>query len=104
MNLVEKVLRSQEFNKREKQIIVSKLNEGEEVNKITRVPVESSNLASVGYSGVDEVLEVEFQGGSVYRYSEVPVEVYEELMNADSHGSYFHYNVKEAGYDYYKVK
>ena len=38
-----------------------------------RIPVSSSNLASVGYEG--GILEIEFKSGSVYQYSGVPVYV-----------------------------
>jgi len=52
-----------------------------------RIPVSSSNLASVGYE--EGVLEVAFKSGSVYQYSGVPESVYKALMSAPSHGKYF---------------
>ena len=54
-----------------------------------RIPVSSSNLASVGYELEQQTLEVEFVGGSVYQYFNVPEQVYRGLMSAGSHGSYF---------------
>ena len=60
-----------------------------------RTPVQSSNLASVGYDEFQELLEVEFLNGRIYRYFGVPEEVYEKLMNADSHGSYFHKAIRD---------
>lgn len=45
-----------------------------------RIPVSSSNLASVGYQ--DGILEVAFKSGSVYQYTGVPESVYEALMSA----------------------
>lgn len=60
-----------------------------------RDPVTSSNLCSVGYDEGEMVLEIEFIGGSVYRYSGVPQSVYIGLMGASSAGSYFHRNVKD---------
>lgn len=68
-----------------------------------RQPVTSSNLASIGYDAENEILEVEFNHGGVYQYFGVPENVYEELMNADSHGQYFDRNIKKAGYRYSKV-
>mgnify|MGYP000698831626 CR=1 FL=1 len=59
-----------------------------------RTPVSSSNLASLGYDPNERILEIEFNDGSVYRYYAVPKSVYEGLMNASSHGKYFHSNVK----------
>lgn len=68
-----------------------------------RQSVESSNLASVGYDAENEILEVEFKHGGVYQYFDVPENVYEELMNASSHGQYFDRNVKKAGYEFKKM-
>ena len=51
---------------------------------IDRQSVRSSSLASVGYSEDARTLEVEFRGDRVYRYSNVPAGVYEELMRDSS--------------------
>ena len=67
-----------------------------------RKQVESSNLASIGYDVNSEILEVEFKHGGVYQYSDVPEKVYEELMNADSHGVYFSANIRNE-YEYKKL-
>jgi hypothetical protein len=48
-------------------------------------------------------LEIEFHDGGVYRYSNVPVHVYEGLLRASSKGSYFHDRIKER-YRYRKVR
>jgi hypothetical protein len=60
-----------------------------------RTPVSSSNLSSVGYDQQDRILEIEFNDGGIYQYHDVPPSIYEELMNASSHGSYFHSNIRE---------
>jgi ATP-dependent DNA helicase RecG len=67
-----------------------------------RQSVESSNLASVGYDAENEIIEVEFKHGGVYQYFDVPENVYEELMNADSHGRYFVHNIKD-DYEFEKM-
>lgn len=67
-----------------------------------RQSVESSNLASVGYDAENEILEVEFKHGGVYQYFDVPEHVYDELMNASSHGVYFSANIRN-DYDYQKM-
>lgn len=67
-----------------------------------RQSVESSNLASVGYDAENEILEVQFKHGGVYQYFDVPENVYEELMNADSHGVYFSDNIRN-DYEYQKM-
>jgi len=56
---------------------------------IARTSVDSSSLASVGYSSDDCTMVIEFSNGSVYRYSAVSRQVYEEIMRADSKGAYF---------------
>jgi hypothetical protein len=53
-----------------------------------RIPVESSMLRSVGFDAESETLELEFVKGDVWQYFGVPLEVYQHLMRADSHGSY----------------
>lgn len=67
-----------------------------------RQSVESSNIASIGYDAENEILEIEFNHGGVYQYIDVPENVYEELMNADSHGRYFVHNIKD-DYEFQKM-
>lgn len=59
-----------------------------------RQSVRSSNLASIGYDVNNKILEIEFHNGGVYQYSNVPFDVYEELMDARSHGTYFSANIR----------
>lgn len=59
-----------------------------------RTTVSSSNINSIGYEAETQTLEIEFMRGSVYQYSDVPVEEYEAIMNADSKGKYFNANIK----------
>lgn len=68
-----------------------------------RQKVQSSNLASIGYDEENQLLEIEFNHGGVYEYFDVPNDVYEELMNASSHGKYFISEIKDS-YDYNKIR
>ncbi len=68
-----------------------------------RLPVQSRNLASVGYDPDTLTLEIEFHNSGVYQYFGVPQEIYEGLMNAGSKGSYFHQSIKKVGYSYSKI-
>lgn len=70
---------------------------------MNRTPVSSSNLAEVGYNPDKEILEIKFEDGGVYRYFNVPMEVYESLMSAKSHGSFFHSNIRGI-YDYKQIR
>jgi hypothetical protein len=61
---------------------------------MTRTTVTSSNITSIGYESENRILEIEFRGGRVYQYSEVPQSVYLSLMAAESHGRFFWLHVR----------
>lgn len=67
-----------------------------------RQPVSSSNLYSVGHEPETSTLEIEFRGRRIYQYSNVPAQVYDELMGAGSHGQYFHRHIRDV-YPYRKI-
>lgn len=69
----------------------------------TRTPVTSSSVRSIGYDADENVLEIEFQSGGIYRYADVAHSTYEEFLSARSQGSYFHENVR-GQYDYHRVR
>ena len=70
---------------------------------IERTPVRSSALKSVGYDQASNILEIEFTGGEVYQYFDVPAEVHRGLMAAESHGRYFHQHVRGKSYRYRRI-
>lgn len=53
----------------------------------------SSNIASVGYDDAAGEMEVEFRGGSVYRYT-CPRQVFEDWRDAGFRGGHFHREVR----------
>ena len=67
-----------------------------------RQPVQSTNVAAVGYCRGSKTLEVEFRNGSVYQYFDVPEPVYRQLMQATSVGSFLHRNIRDK-YRYSRV-
>lgn len=67
-----------------------------------RVPVPSSNVASVGYDASTQTLEVEFRNGALYQYFDVPEQIFQELMNAASLGSYLNAVIKQ-GFRYARL-
>lgn len=67
-----------------------------------RNPVSSSNLRSVGYDEQNYVLEIEFNSSSIYQYFQVPFQIYADLINAPSHGSYFAAHIKNS-YSYRRI-
>lgn len=62
-------------------------------------PVESSNIAAVGYDTRDSTLKIEFKNGGLYHYPNVPIAVYEELMAAPSLGKYFHLYIRSLPFE-----
>lgn len=59
-----------------------------------RVPVDSSNVAEIGYDLGSSTLEVMFNDGSLYQYFDVPESVYDDFVRAESHGGYLHANIR----------
>jgi hypothetical protein len=68
-----------------------------------RAPVRSSNVYSVGYDPTRQTLEVEFHDGSVYQYYGVPRDVYLDLVNSPSIGSFLARFIKDE-YDYERIE
>ncbi len=73
-------------------------------NVMERISVKSSNINSIGYDETSKILEIEFNSGWIYQYYEVPLEVYQKLMNAPSHGKYFHVYIKTGPYNYKRIR
>lgn len=62
-----------------------------------RQAVSSSNIASIGYDPDSETLEVEFsRTGKLYQYLNVPSFMHERLMQANSVGTFFNAEIKDA--------
>lgn len=47
-----------------------------------------------GYDFESETMEIEFSSGQVYTFNEVPVSVFNGLLEATSPGQYYHRNIK----------
>lgn len=59
------------------------------------ISVQSTNISRVRWDEQTMALEVEFVGGKIYQYFDVPQPVYEGLIRArESHGRYFNENIK----------
>jgi hypothetical protein len=59
-----------------------------------RQTVDSSSIASVGYSSDSETLEIEFKNQTIYEYYNVPQVIYDQLMGSGSLGKYFSANIR----------
>ena len=53
-----------------------------------RTPLRSRAVVSAGYDAERQVLELEFHGGRVYRYHDVPQGVFDFLLRTPSKGSF----------------
>lgn len=59
---------------------------------LNRVEVESKMMKSAGYWY--RTMEIEFQGGAVYRYRKVPRALFDAMMKASSKGAFFAQNIR----------
>jgi regulator of extracellular matrix RemA (YlzA/DUF370 family) len=59
------------------------------ISHIKRDAVQSTALASVGYSRRLRALEIEFRNGAIYRYLNVDPAIYHELMIAPSKARFY---------------
>ena len=62
--------------------------------------VVSSNIKKVGYN--ENNLIVEYLSGAKYSYENVPKELYEELLKAESKGSFMNSKIK-GKFNYKKI-
>jgi KTSC domain len=56
--------------------------------------VQSRSLASIAYDQHEAILQIEFRGGTLYQYFHVPRQTYQDLLQADSKGTYFNRHVR----------
>ena len=66
------------------------------------VEVISSNIKAIGFDELKNELTVEFNSGSKYTYSSVPLSIYETFLEAESKGKFFHRNIRNV-YSYSRV-
>src|SRR5947208_16756818 len=64
-------------------------------SRIPRQSVQSSAIAKVGYSKRRHILEIEFVNSAVYRYFDVPVMVYRDLMSSQSKARFYDSNIRK---------
>ena len=61
---------------------------------MNRLSVESTTLVAVAYSSDRTLLELEFRDGTIYRFFDVPVSCFQQLLASDSKGRYFNSNIR----------
>lgn len=70
---------------------------------MTMNPVSSSHIKAIGYDEATKVLRVEFNQAT-YEYKDVPKNLYEQIMNADSKGRALKEAVVNGGFAYKKLE
>lgn len=65
--------------------------------------MSSTAIDSVGYDPEHRELRITFKSDRTYVYEDVPVDTYEELLSAESRGTYFNHNIRDA-YEYREVR
>ncbi len=67
------------------------------------VTVESSSVHAIGYDQDTRTLEIIFYPGRIYQYADVPPEVYEAFLNAESKGHYFSSHIRDR-FNYWQLE
>jgi KTSC domain len=75
-------------------VLLAPPSDGDVISRIHRAEVDSSAISSIGYSARLHALEIEFRNGAIYRYLDVPVQTYRELMASPSKASYYDNNIR----------
>jgi len=63
-------------------------------DEISMLPVESTMASAMGYDEEQQILQIQFNSGSVYQYSEVEIETWKRLQVCDSKGRFFHQEIR----------
>jgi len=67
-----------------------------------RIELSSAGLKAATYQDQWALLELEFRSGAIYRYFGVPAQTYQELLLAESTGTYFNYHIRDR-FPYVKI-
>lgn len=70
--------------------------------KIPTQACESSQFSQYGYDAETKTLAIQFHGGAIYHYDDVPQEVFDGLCGAESKGSFFIHNIKRGQFKFEK--
>jgi len=71
---------------------------------VTRTPVDSSSIRSLGHDETTGKLHVEFSSGAVYEYSGVDRAMFDTLLASKSIGKAFAQTIRAGGFSFVKLK
>jgi hypothetical protein len=60
-----------------------------------RLSIDSDSLRSIGYNELGQMMEVEFEDGTLRQYYDVPLDIYDELLETKTKDKYFNDYVKD---------
>lgn len=66
------------------------------------ITVNSEMVHALGYDDEEQELEVIFTSGGIYRYSNVPRSVFDDMMKSPSIGQYMHTHIMNT-YSYREI-
>ncbi|MEM6402695.1 MAG: KTSC domain-containing protein [Cyanobacteria bacterium P01_D01_bin.116] len=66
----------------------------EEEESFAMLPVASTMASAIGYDSENEVLQIEFNSGAVYQYSDIDEDTFEDLYSSDAVGRYYNQYIK----------
>ena len=69
---------------------------------MNKQPIASSNIFEAGYDEKEQLMEVDFINGGIYRYTNVPKSVWEAFLAANTPGEYFYHFIRSS-YPYYQI-
>jgi hypothetical protein len=58
------------------------------------ISTKSSFIDRIDWSKDTSILTLAFSTGSLWEYYDVPFEMYDQLLNAESQGNYFNLNIR----------
>lgn len=66
----------------------------EEEESFAMLPVASTMASAIGYDSDNEVLQIEFNSGAVYQYSDIDEDTWEDLNSSNALGKYYNQYIK----------
>ena len=66
----------------------------EEEESFAMLPVASTMASAIGYDSENEVLQIEFNSGAVYQYSDIDEDTWEDLHSCDAVGKFYNQYIK----------
>ncbi len=66
----------------------------EEEESFAMLPVASTMASAIGYDSESEVLQIEFNSGAVYQYSDMDEDTWDDLNSSNAVGRYYNQYIK----------